>query len=408
MSSYGVISLPPPSRELSRKAAIVGLGESDYHLDYMAQRAKTPDHEAPTVESLSLKAFERALADAGLQRGDIDGLSVSLTFGGPQPADMARHLGLNPRYCVANGNIMAGPLPVACADIAAGKAKVIAMIFCIASRSIGRQFGGLSDAAGEGVPSSYYYHHPWGWSSQAAHFALAYSHYQATYGVSDEDLASVAMQLRRNAMTEPNAVMQKPMTMEDYLTSRFIVRPLRLFDICMVNDGAVCLIVTGADRARDRPHRPVLVAGWGESKVRTNKLHNFVREGLRHQFQDAGAQALNMADVALGDIQHFEGYDAASSHLITHLEGHGFVEPGAGLEFCKAGGMAVGGKLPTNVWGGNLSGSYMQGWAHIAEIVRQLRHEAGARQIDGVEVSMSSLAQTDQVHPLVFVGGERP
>ena len=408
MSSYGPITLPPPSRELSRKAAIVGLGESDYHLDYAAQRAKAPGYEAPTVATLSLKAFDRALDDAGLTRGDIDGLSLSLTFGGAEPADMARHLGLKPRYCVANGNIMAGPLPVACADIAAGKADVIAMIFCVASRSIGRQFGGLSDTGGAGVPSSYYYHHPWGWSSQAAHFALAYSHYQAKFGVTDEDLGSVAMQLRRHAANNPNAVMRAPMAMADYLASRPIVRPLRLFDICMVNDGAVCLIVTGADRARDRPHRPVLVAGWGESKVRANKLHTFVRERLRPQFQDAGRQALTMAGVALGDIQHFEGYDAASFHLIAHLEGHGFVEPGAGLEFCKAGEMAIGGKLPTNTWGGNLSGSYMQGWAHVAEIVRQLRHEAGALQIQGVEVSMSSLAQTDQVHPMVFIGGERP
>ena len=137
-------------------------------------------------------------------------------------------------------------------------------------------------------------------------------------------------------------------------------------------------------------------------------MQALVYEGLRHQFQDAGQQALAMADLSRGDIQHFEGYDAASSHLIAHLEGHGFVEPGAGLEFCKAGEMAVGGKLPTNTWGGNLSGSYMQGWAHVAEVVRQLRHEAGARQIKGVEVSMSSLAQTDQVHPLVFVRGDQP
>jgi hypothetical protein len=114
-----------------------------------------------------------------------------------------------------------------------------------------------------------------------------------------------------------------------------------------------------------------------------------------------------MANVALSDVQHFEGYDASTIHLINHIEGHGFVKPGAGLEFCKAGEMAPGGSLPVNMAGGILSGSYMHGWNHVAEIVRQLRHEAGPRQIKGVEISMFSLAQTDQVHPMVFMRGAK-
>lgn len=398
--------MPPPLRAMSRKAAIVGIGESDYHLDYKAQRAKAPGYEAPTVESLSQTAFERALSDSGLNREDIDGIAVSYTFGGPDPAAMARILGLKPRYCVANGNIMAGPLPVVCAAIADGKADKVAMIFSVASRSIGRQFGGATDAKAEGVPSSYYYHHPWGWSSQAAHWALMFGHYQATYGASDEDLGAVAMQVRKHAMTDPNAVMQAPMAIEDYLASRFIVRPLRLFDICLVNDGAVCLIVSRSELARDMAHRPVLVAGWGESKVTQDKLNVTMRERLRPQMQDAGKQALDMAGLSLSDIEHFEGYDASTIHLINQVEGFGFAEPGTGLEFCKSGHMAVGGKLPVNTAGGNLSGSYMQGWSQVAEVVRQLRHEAGGRQIEGVEVSMSALVQTDQAHPLIFVRGE--
>lgn len=406
--SYGPITrLPDPARELSRRAAIVGLGESDYHLDYRAERARAHGYQAPTMSALCARAFERALADSGLKREDIDGFSASFTFGGPEPGELASALGLRPRYCIANGNIMTGPLPVVCADIAAGKADTVAMIYCIAARSSGRQFGGASDVSGEGVPASYYYYHPWGWSSQAAHWALAFSHYQAKYGVTEEDLGSIAMQLRRSAMRNANAVMQEPMSLEDYLASRYIVRPLHLFDICMVNDGAVCLIVSGADKARDMPHAPVLVAGWGESHVTSNKMDTLVRKGLRPHMQEAGAQALGMAGLSLADVQHFECYDVASSHLVAQLEGHGFVEQGTGFEFCKSGEMAVGGKLPTNVWGGNLSGSYMQGWAHVAEVVRQLRHEAGERQIADVEISMSTLAQSDQVHPLVFVRGDR-
>jgi len=406
MSGPFALEMPPPSRELSRKAAVVGVGETDYHLDYKAERARAPGYEPPTIKSLVKTAFERALADSGLKRGEIDGFSASFTFGGPDTKSLAQMLGLKPQYCIENGNIMAGPLPVVCADIAANKCDTVAMVFAVASRSAGRQFGGNTDKTGQGGPNSYWYYHPWGWSSQAAHWAMIFSYYQATYGATEEDLGAVALQVRKNAMANPNAVMQAPLSLEDYMESRYVVRPLHLFDLCMVNDGAVCLIVSRTDKARDLAHTPVLVAGWGESKIKHSKMHTMVRERLRPQMQEASRQAFEMAGMDLSGIQHFEGYDAASIHLINQVEGYGFVEPGAGLKFCKEGHMAVGGKLPVNTSGGNMSGSYMQGWSQVAEVARQLRHEAGERQVEGIQASMSSLVQTDQAHPLIFVRGE--
>ena len=397
--------MPPPSRELGCKAAIIGVGETDYYLDYRAERAKAPGYEPPTTEGLVQTAFERALAESGLSRGDIDGLSLSFTYGGPDPDTMAQMLGINPHFRINNGNIMAGPLPVVCAAIAEGKCDTVAMIYAVASRAIGRQYGGNTYVGGQGAPSSYYYYHPWGWSSQAAHWALMFRYYQETYGATEADLGAVALQLRQNAMLNPNAVMQAPLSLQQYLESRYIVRPLHLFDLCVVNDGAVCLIVRRADMARDLPHTPVLVAGWAETKVKHNKMHAMVRERLAPIMQEAGRQALAMAGMGLSDIQHFEGYDASSFHLINQLEGFGFVEPGAGLAFCQAGQMAIGGTLPVNTSGGNLSGSYMHGWSQIVEVVRQLRHEAGPRQIANVQASMSALVQTDQAHPLIFVRG---
>lgn len=397
--------MPPPSRELGCKAAIIGVGETDYYLDYRAERAKAPGYEPPTTEGLVQTAFERALAESGLSRGDIDGLSLSFTYGGPDPDTMAQMLGINPHFRINNGNIMAGPLPVVCAAIAEGKCDTVAMIYAVASRAIGRQYGGNTYVGGQGAPSSYYYYHPWGWSSQAAHWALMFRYYQETYGATEADLGAVALQLRQNAMLNPNAVMQAPLSLQQYLELRYIVRPLHLFDLCVVNDGAVCLIVRRADMARDLPHTPVLVAGWAETKVKHNKMHAMVRERLAPIMQEAGRQALAMAGMGLSDIQHFEGYDASSFHLINQLEGFGFVEPGAGLAFCQAGQMAIGGTLPVNTSGGNLSGSYMHGWSQIVEVVRQLRHEAGPRQIANVQASMSALVQTDQAHPLIFVRG---
>jgi acetyl-CoA acetyltransferase len=404
MSYTSMFSVPEPTPQLSRKTAIVGLGETDFHLDYQAARAKVPGYEAPTAEGLARTAFERALADSGLRRDEIDGLSVNFLYGGPTAAEIAPTLGISPSHLIERGGICAGPIPVACAAVAEGKCDTIALIFSVATRSIGRKFGGQTFEGG--APSSYYYHHPWGWSSQAAHWALIWQHYQQVYGATEADLGAVAVQLRDNATHNPNAVMQSPLSIEKYLESRYVVRPLHLFDLCLVNDGAVCLIVRRADRSRNLAHVPVDVGGWGHSAVTHDKMEALVRKRLRPQFQEAGQQALDMAGIALSDVQHFEGYDASTIHLINHVEGHGFVEPGAGLEFCKSGEMAVGGSLPVNTGGGILSGSYMHGWNHVAEIVRQLRHEAGARQIRDVEVSMFSLAQTDQVHPIVFMRGE--
>jgi acetyl-CoA acetyltransferase len=404
MSEYATARTPPAAPELSRKAAIVGIGETDYRLDYKAARARGPGYEPPTPETLAITAFERALADSGLTRQDIDGVSVSFLYGGPSARETAELLGVNARYAVENGGVMAGPLPTVCAAIAAGKCDTVAMVYAVASRSIGRKYGGKTFDGG-GAPLSYYYHHPWGWSSQAAHWAFMWRWYQSVYGASEADLGAVALQLRRNAMVNPNAIMQTPLTIEEYLDSRYVVRPLHLFDLCLVNDGGVCLIVRRADKARDLPHTPVLVAGWGEALVKMDKMHMMVREGLAPQMRDARDQAFGMAGLALSDVQHFEGYDASTIHLINQLEGFGFAERGAGLEFCKSGAMAIDGKLPVNTAGGMLSGSYMHGWNHVVEITRQLRHEAGLRQVNGVQASLFSLAQTDQVHPIVFTRG---
>jgi acetyl-CoA acetyltransferase len=405
MNPHAALDMPPPSPSASRKAAIVGVGETDYHIDYKAARSKPPGYELPTPESLASIAFERALEDSGLKRTDIDGIAVSFLYGGPDAKSMAQMLRLKPRYLAHNGGIMAGPLPRVCADIIAGKCDTVAMIYAVASRAIGRQYGGEVYKAEERTPPSYYYFHPWGWSSQAAHWAFVWRYYQAKYGASEADLGSVAVQLRRNAMQNPNAVMRSPLSIEDYLASRYIVRPLHLFDMCLVNDGGVCLIVRRADLVRDLPHAPVLIAGWGESKIKGDKMHHLVREGLRPQLQDAAAQAFRMAGVGLADIRHLEGYDASTIHLVSQLEGLGFVEPGAGLKFCQEGNMALGGKLPVNTGGGMLSGSYMHGWNHVAEITRQLRHEAGARQVKDLTLSLFSLAQTDQAHPVIFERG---
>lgn len=405
MAEYGYVEMPDAVPANSRKVSIVGIGESDYHDDYRAERAKAKGYQSPTYEELGQRALERALADAGMRPDAVDGLALSFTFGGPDPDILLPKTGLTPHDVWQNGHIMAGPLPAACGRIMRGEFDTIAMLFTVANRSSGRVFGGMTFASGMGGPSSYYYYHPWGWSSQAAHWAMMASRYLAKYGYSEEDLGTVPQQVRAHAAATPQAVMQKRFSIEDYMASPYIVNPLHLFDLCLRNDGAVCLILTGSDRARDCARPAIEVAGWGESYVKADKLRTMVEDRLAPQMRDAGKQALGMAGLSLDDVGHLEGYDASSMHLVNHVEGLGFCAPGEGIALCKDGGLTQGGRIPTNTAGGNMSGSYMQGWSQIVEAVRQLRGEAGERQIAGLNASLTCLAQTDAAHPLILTRG---
>ncbi len=391
-----------PSRELSRRVAIVGVGETDYGKDYSASRKRSSDYVPADAVSLAETALSRALTDAGLGRADIDGLSICFMYGRPEVGELCHALGVEPKYVAPDGTMLDDIVPPAVEALASGKCDTMALVYAAASRAIGRVYGGSTYRQEGATPMSYYYFSPWGWSSQAAHWAFMFRYYQNIFGATEEDLASVAVTLRRHASRNDNAIMRSPLTVEDYLNSRYIVRPLHLFDLCLVNDGGVCLILRRADMAGDLGHAPVELAGWGRARIPANKMHYMVRERLRPQFQEAGKQAFEMAGLDRSDVQHFQGYDPSSIHLINQIEGYGFVEPGAGLAFCQEGQMDLDGALPVNTSGGMLSEAYMHGWNHMVEAVRQLRHEAGSRQVAGVNTSMFSLATTDVAHPFLL------
>ncbi|MBO0879595.1 MAG: thiolase family protein, partial [Mycobacterium sp.] len=285
-----------------------------------------------------------------------------------------------------------------------GKCRTMAVIFTSSFKAAGRTFGGTTFVGSQ--RDSYYYYHPWGWSSQAAHWALMARRYMIQYGTTEADLGEVAVLLREYAAMNDNATMRAPLTIEQYLDSRYIADPLHLLDMCLVNDGAVCLILRRKAMTGGFAHTPVYISGWGDTEVTERKMQTMVQERLRPQLEEAGRIAFEMAGISRSDVQHFQGYDAASIHLINQIEGYGFVEPGQGLAFWKDGGTRLDGDLPVNTSGGMLSEAYLLGWNHIAEAVRQLRHEAGARQVTDVEISMSSLCTTESAHPLIFKRGE--
>jgi acetyl-CoA acetyltransferase len=193
--------------------------------------------------------------------------------------------------------------------------------------------------------------------------------------------------------------------LEDYLRSRYVVRPLRLLDLCLVSDAGICLILRRSDLIGATAHDPVYVAGWGDAAVHDSKLRYLVEDRLRPQFEEAIESALGMAGLTHADIDFFEGYDTASFHLINQLEGYGLTPVGRGLRAWTEGAMELNGELPVNTSGGMLSEVYAHGWSQAVETVRQLRHEGGARQVADARVGLASVATTDSVHPLLLVRG---
>jgi acetyl-CoA acetyltransferase len=365
----------PVSTSMRRAAAVIGVGHTDWVGDWQAVRngAKPADSYG-----YAAGALQRALDDAGISKDEIDGLIV-----GPTTAyeRMGEILGIDPRW----GDQADAVLSVAQAvsAIESGLAETIALVYGNDQRSGQIQYGGPQAMGGDSF-LSYVYHAPWGLTSQGALYALTFQAYKHARGFTDADLGRVAVAQRQWSSRNPNAVMKKTITLDDYLAAPYICEPLRLFDYCMINDGGVALIVTTADRAkRHTRNPPVYVHGVGRRDL--NSLATSLEPRLTEFYEpaqaDCAAQAFAMAGIEHKDVDVLQVYDSFSVHIPLALEGYGYCARGEAGKFLAEAGIGPGGKLPTNTSGGHLSESYMQGWAHQIESVRQVRGQCGERQV---------------------------
>jgi acetyl-CoA acetyltransferase len=225
------------------------------------------------------------------------------------------------------------------------------------------------------------------------------------YGTTARQLGEVSVAIRGNALLNPDAVMRKPITLDDHASARRIVEPLGLLDYCLINDGAVCIIMTTAERARDLAKPPVYVSGLGaRDTFREASISNFNPDFWYEAVREAGTGAREMAGVSLGDIDALMAYDNFSPTVLFSLEGLGFCERGESGAFVEGGALGVKGRLPTNTDGGHLSNSYMQGWGLNIEAVRQLRGECGERQVPGCKV-IQYIAATPCTRSIVYTKG---
>jgi acetyl-CoA acetyltransferase len=386
--------------EIAGKVAIVGIGHTRFGEDYREKRQRT-------ARDLASEAFRKALEDSGVAPAEIDGAAFTRAPGCVQPdAAFFAELGIAPAWVrepYADGDALTDAIEA----IAAGRCKTVALIYASEQRSASVQYGGATSASKFYL--SYYYYHPWGFSSQGAHWALMTKRHQLKYGSTEEQLGAVAVAFRKHARLNPDAVMQKPLDLTAYLEARYVCRPLRLLDYCMVNDGGIVLVLRAADRARGLRHVPVLIAGSATVEARTDysQLRPQVMDLMQGAIRASAEACFALAGLARRDVKHFQVYDAFSINLPVALEAIGFCKPGEGLSFAQNGRIELGGELPCNTSGGMLSEAYMHGWNHAVEAVRQLRGEAGARQVKDAEVSMYTFLSSEMAKSILFRRGER-
>jgi acetyl-CoA acetyltransferase len=356
------------------KAAIVGAAESDL------------GEVGPGFTPLDLmgQATERALADAGLEKEDVDGLFSASVYYQMPTLSAGEYLGIRPRYSDATmlgGSSFVSHLLHATAAIDAGLCEVALIVYASTQLSEGG-FRGVSDPPNP-------YETPYRPRYPVSMYALATSRHMHEYGTTREQLAEVAVSARQWAKLNPKAFMRDDLTVKDVLASRMISSPLSLLDCCLVTDGGGALLVTSAERAKDLRKPPVYLLGVGEAHWHRNISQ--MPDLTVTAAADSGRRAYEMAGVGPEDVDVTMLYDAFTINPILFLEDLGFCEKGEGGAFVEGGRIAPGGELPVNTNGGGLSYNHpgMYGLLLLIEAVRQLRRECGERQVEGAEVAIA-------------------
>lgn len=347
--------------------AIVGVGQTDFAALH-ANKDTNRDANGLAVEALRL-----ALDDAGLEKSDLDGVltswvdyqRIATVTGIRQP---------NVIYELQGAGRMSGvAVQQATALIESGAADVIALIYGNNGRSVQMSYGG------EALSPTGAYDTMYGMTSAGAEAAMMYKRYQYEYNVPDGALAPIAINNRRNAAKNPVAVMASEITEDEYMSARYIAAPLRLYDYCIINDGGVVLILTSMERAKSLRKRPVEIKA---SASRGDLWHFYASQDFFFSAcQEVAKRTYEASGYGPDDFDCLQIYDNFTPIVAFSLEGFGHAERGEAWKTVQDGRIHTDGDKPINTAGGHTGESYMQGWAHHVEAVRQIRGEAGPRQV---------------------------
>lgn len=358
--------------------AIVGVAESDLGVT------------GKSIYQLQTQAATLALSEAGLSLADVDGLA---TTGVERfsATSMAEYWGIQPAW--VNSTMEGGSsfelfVGAAVDAIEAGHCEVALISYGSNQRSArSRRLGGVVEAH---TPAAQF-EAPYGVLMPISLYAMAAQRYFHESGADPEDLAEVAIAAREWALLNPKAYRHGagPLTLEEHLTSPVVSSPLRALDCCLVIDGGAAVVLTSLERARDLPTRPVQVLGSGQSTthISMSQMADLTWTGAA----DAGRRAFARAGLTPADVDVVEVYDSFTITVLLTLEALGFCDRGEAGAFVAGGRIRPGGDFPLNTNGGGLSYCHpgMYGLLLVVEAVRQLRGEAGDRQVPDAEVALA-------------------
>lgn len=357
---------------------------------YIAGVAETPLGKVTDQSEYSMVALaaREALGEAGLRLRDVDAVFTNY-MGEEGSVQLGEYLGIRPRY--AESSDMGGAsfeffVHHAMLAIAAGRCEVALIGY--ASRQRSRRNRKRAVTAMDGTLAAQF-EAPYGIHFPIGHYALSAARYMHEYGAGPEDLARIAVAARKWAALNPKAWSREPLSLADVMASPLICDPLRKLDCCLVTDGGGVVIVTGRERARDAARRPVRVLGAGESHMQWHVAQCpdlTVTPGVV-----SGREAFGMAGVRPDDVDVFEPYDNFTHAVLLYLEDLGFCAKGEAKDFIADGRLEPGGSLPSMTSGGGLSYNHpgALGILLLIEAVRQLRGEAGDRQVPDAEIAVA-------------------
>ena len=365
---------------LGGKYALIGMAESDVGI----VPAKNP-------RELCVQVTLDAVRDAGLKLSDVDGLITCNAFAEPimyHAEAVAEYLGWEPRHCVTvntGGGTTFMALNMAAAAIEAGMADTIVVAMADSLRSFMTREQAMVVQSSSGHP---HYEQPYGPTVPAYYGLIARAHMDQ-YGTTEAQFAEAAVSCRAWASQHPKAQMRDVISVEDVLNSRAIADPLKVLDCSLVSDGGAAVVITRKDRAKDGPHKPITLLGYGEGHAyeHISQAKNLTTSAAVQSGQSAYAEAGLSPD----DISLLQLYDCFTPALLIQIEDLGFCAKGEGGDWLASGISRPGGAKPLNTHGGMLSYCHpgnpgaMFG---LTEAMSQLRGDAGQRQLSGMSTAL--------------------
>jgi len=338
-------------------------------------------------ECLAADAVIAAVTDAGLQKKNIDGILINRSDTNPPDALSMRLLDDLGFRDLSFGNVFASQaacgvqmVQYAAMAVAHGMAKNIVCVFAD-TPILPQRRGGDAYAIDLGLTNVAGWERQYGLYGAIGAYGLAMRRYMEVNGAGAEAFAEVAMAARLWAQQSPLAFLTKPMTIDDYLSSKFIAEPLRMFDCAFPVNGGGAVVISSADAGDANGAGSAYIWGMGQGN-RGYLAHGDYDNETQTSATVAGNKAYEMAGISPSEIDHAQIYDAFTLTTMLGLEGYGLCPPGEAKDFVRNGALAPGGCLPVNTGGGQLSGYYLQGMTQVSEGYLQASGRAGKRQVE--------------------------